>query len=191
MIYAVRHGETYWNAEGRIQGHTETHLTPLGIAQAEELRERFQDVQFDVVFCSTLVRARHTCEIILRNRPNVAVEYLPELRERDFGEMVGKIDRYMTFWNTSKPRTASGVESIAEMEARIFPFLRKLIDQYQNKNVLVVTHIGPLFIFENFFGYAPPDGDYTPLQLKACGYRIYDPIAQQKTEHGLGHGQTS
>ena len=168
-------------AEGRIQGQSETYLTPKGIKQAKELHEQLKDVQFDVVFSSPLARAKDTCEIILGgDLSNVVFD--PCLMERDLGEMVGKLDNFMTFWHTKKPRTAKGVESIQAMEQRIFPFIDKLIKDYKGKNVLIVTHQGTLFIFENYFGNAPKDGDYMPLRLHGCGYRIYDTVKMKKSK---------
>ena len=172
MIYVVRHGETDWNVEGRIQGQSETYLTEKGVEQAKQLHEQLKHISFDAVFSSPLARAKDTCKIILGgNDKNVIYEDC--LMERDFGEMVGKLDNFMSFWNLKKPRYAKGVESIDDMEKRIFPFLKKLMTEYKNKKVLVVAHQGPLFIIENFFGNAPKDGDYMPLRLQCCGYRVY------------------
>ena len=173
MIYAARHGETTWNLEGRIQGRSESFLTPKGIAQAQALGEQLKDISFDAAFCSPLARAKDTCDIILGEGSLKAV-CEPALIEQDFGEVTGTIDSFMSFWNLKKPRTAKGMESLDKMERRIFPFIQKLVDEYQDKNVLVVTHQGPLFIFENFFGNAPADGDYAPLRLRGGGYRVYD-----------------
>lgn len=183
MIYAVRHGETDWNVEGRIQGQSETYLTPKGVKQAETLRNQLKDIRFDAVFCSPLARAKDTCKIIL-NGNDSEVQYEPFLMERDFGEMVGKIDNFMSFWDLRKSRTAKGVESIEEMKKRIFPFMQKVISQFKGKNVLLVCHQGPLFIMESFFGYEPKDGDYMPLRLHGCGYRVYDETTGKRTEYG-------
>ena len=181
MIYAVRHGETDWNVEGRIQGQSETFLTPKGIEQAKELREQLKHISFDAVFSSPLARTKDTCKIILGDRDENVI-YEPALMERGFGEMVGKIDNFMTFWDLKKPRVAEGVESIEDMERRIFPFIRKLVEEYHDKKVLLVTHQGPLFIMENYFGNAPKDGDYMPLKLQGCGYYVYDAKTKKKTK---------
>ena len=183
MIYAVRHGETDWNAEGKIQGQSETNLTQKGIAQAEGLREEFKDIKFDAVFCSPLVRTKDTCKIIVGD--NININYEPCLMERDFGVMTGKVDNFMLFWNLKKPKTAKNLETIEEMEKRIFPFMEGIVNKYAGKNVLIVTHQGPLFIMENFFGYKPDDGNYLLHFLHGGGYRIYNEKTKEKTEYGL------
>ena len=185
MIYVVRHGETDWNIEGRIQGQHETFLTPNGIKQAEGLHKLLKHIKFDAVFCSPLARAKDTCRIILGGHDE-SVVYDNALLERDFGEMVGKVDDFMSFWHLGKPRVAKGVESIKEMEQRIFPLMEKLVKEYHDKKVLLVCHQGPLFIMENFFGNASKDGDYKPLQVHGCGYRVYDGKTKQRIkESGL------
>ena len=189
MIYVIRHGETDWNVLGKIQGQHDTHLTPTGIKQAERLREELKDIPFSAVFCSPLARTRDTCKIILKDR-KIKTNYEPCLMERDFGEMVGKTDNFMSFWNAQKPRTAKGVESIREMETRIFPLMKKVVANPKG-NVLIVTHQGPLFIIENFFGYAPADGDYKSNMLDSCGYRIYDQNTFEKTEFWVNKEELS
>ena len=64
-IYMTRHGETVWNAEGRIQGHTDIDLSPRGRTQAQALGQRLEDVDFDAVYSSDLIRARETADIIV------------------------------------------------------------------------------------------------------------------------------
>ena len=183
MIYVVRHGKTDWNVAGRIQGQTETYLTNEGVQQARDLQKELAHIQFDVAFCSPLARAKDTCKIILDGK-DMVIKFENCLMERDFGEMVGKVDNFMSFWNLKKPRTAKGLESITDMEKRIFPFLKKLVVDYNGKNVLIVAHQGPLFIIENFFGYAPKDGDYLPLRLRGCGYRTYNDATGERKEYG-------
>lgn len=186
MIYVVRHGETDWNVEGRIQGQSETFLTPKGIKQAEELRDTLKGIAFDLAICSPLARAKDTCKIILGG-DDLKVKYDSRLMERDFGEMTGVVDKFMSFWDSGKPREAKGLETIGEMEERIFPLMQEIVSEYSDKNVLIVAHQGPLFIIENFFGYAPADGNYMSHRLQGCGYRIYDPETKEKKEYGTSN----
>ena len=67
-LYVVRHGETDWNVEPmKFQGISDTPLNDNGREQANALAEQLKDIKFDAVYCSPLVRARETCEIILNN----------------------------------------------------------------------------------------------------------------------------
>lgn len=63
MIYVLRHGQTDWNREGRLQGRRGLPLNDIGIMQAEQLRDTLKDVKFDYVFSSPQVRAIQTAEI--------------------------------------------------------------------------------------------------------------------------------
>ncbi|MCQ4936005.1 histidine phosphatase family protein [Anaerotignum propionicum] len=64
MIYLVRHGETDWNLFKRFNGMTETFLNETGLQQAKLQSENLKDINFDVCFCSSQIRARQFCEIL-------------------------------------------------------------------------------------------------------------------------------
>jgi len=90
-LLLVRHGETDWNAEGRLQGHTDRPLNDFGRRQAAALAERLADDDIDAVYASDLARARETAEI-LADRLGLAVVTDPDLRERNWGQL-GRPDR--------------------------------------------------------------------------------------------------
>ena len=69
MLYIMRHGKTEWNERHKLQGRTDVPLNEAGRAMAEAAREEYREVHFDICFCSPLVRARETAEILLRGRP--------------------------------------------------------------------------------------------------------------------------
>ena len=87
-IYMTRHGETVWNSEGRIQGHTDIDLSPHGRSQAKALSKRLSDVDFDAVYSSDLARARETAEIIVENK-SVDFHTTERLREYHKGVFEG------------------------------------------------------------------------------------------------------
>ena len=74
-LILIRHGETDWNAEQRIQGHLDIPLNSAGLAQATAIGERFLDVDIDVLVSSDLRRAMQTVAPISQSRE------LPVLRE--------------------------------------------------------------------------------------------------------------
>ena len=84
MLYIMRHGETDWNIMHKLQGRTDVPLNEIGIAKAESAREKYQDVHFDLCYCSPLFRARKTAEIVLRGR-NVPIITDDRLLEMSFG----------------------------------------------------------------------------------------------------------
>ena len=66
MIYVVRHGQTDWNIEHRIQGHQDIPLNDKGVEEANFLKDELSDIDFDLVFSSPLKRAYKTAEIITK-----------------------------------------------------------------------------------------------------------------------------
>ena len=75
-IYLIRHGQTYFNIEGRIAGQIETNLTEIGKKQALDcaLNLKNNNVKFDAILCSTLQRAKDTASIIASIIPSPIVE---------------------------------------------------------------------------------------------------------------------
>ena len=69
-IYLVRHGETIWNTEGRIQGWKNSNLTEKGIEDAKALGKYLRDVDFQCAFTSPFQRAIDTTKFIFRNKMN-------------------------------------------------------------------------------------------------------------------------
>ncbi|CAF4767116.1 unnamed protein product, partial [Rotaria sp. Silwood1] len=88
-IYIVRHGETDWNTQKRLQGHTDIALSAKGKLQACQLQEKFAGIHFSKVFSSDLIRARSTAELILGSNKSTINE-TPLLRERCLGTWEGR-----------------------------------------------------------------------------------------------------
>lgn len=86
-VFLIRHGETEYNVQGRFQGSKDINLTENGIAQAHQLKERFQN-EFDYIFSSPLTRAYETAKILASVNGIEAVK-VDNLREINFGEWEG------------------------------------------------------------------------------------------------------
>lgn len=76
----MRHGKTDWNAKHKLQGRTDIPLNEEGIQMAEQAKEKYKDVNFDICYCSPLVRAKQTAEIVLEGR-NIPIVYDDRLME--------------------------------------------------------------------------------------------------------------
>jgi broad specificity phosphatase PhoE len=87
-LLLVRHGETDWNAEGKLQGHTDRPLNPYGRRQAQALADRLATESIDALYASDLSRARETPEI-LGEKLGLAVAVDPDLREKNWGNWEG------------------------------------------------------------------------------------------------------
>src|SRR5258708_10880499 len=97
MLFLFRHGESDWNREGRLQGHTDTPLNATGLAQAEALAETLRPHRLDVVVSSDLMRAWTTAQIVAEalGLPLLAD---PGLRETNVGAAEGLL------WTDAKAR---------------------------------------------------------------------------------------
>ena len=87
-IYLVRHGETEWNEKKLIQGYSDIPLNKKGELQAKQLGQEFNNIYFDAVFSSDLLRAKNSAEIIILEK-KLTVATTKVLRERFFGRFEG------------------------------------------------------------------------------------------------------
>lgn len=90
ILHCVRHGESVWNAEGRLQGHLEVPLSPRGLRQAEATAEALLGQSIEALYASPLRRARQTAEVIAR-RLGLPVRFDDRLKEIDVGRFQGRL----------------------------------------------------------------------------------------------------
>ena len=89
VLYFIRHGETSWNVEGKMQGQTDIPLNENGIRLAEETAEGLRDIPFDLCISSPLSRAHETARIILYGK-DIPIIKDARIEEMAFGEYEGK-----------------------------------------------------------------------------------------------------
>ena len=109
-LLLVRHGETDWNADGRLQGHTDRPLTDFGRRQARDLAAALAGEDLTAIYSSDLTRARETAEIVAE-RLGLPVVLDRDLREKDWGNWEGltAVERDASSSSASRPRrTRSG-----------------------------------------------------------------------------------
>ena len=146
QLTLIRHGETIWNLEKRVQGLTDIELNETGIDQARKLALSLQDFPIDTIYSSPLKRAFQTAEIINRfHRKDIRVE--PGLMEMDQGEFEGltfqellaREKDFIRKW-IADPESVRmpGGESLAELQNRAWPPVEKLLAAGQN--ALIVSH---------------------------------------------------
>jgi probable phosphoglycerate mutase len=102
ILFLFRHGETDWNREGRLQGHTDTPLNATGLAQAQALGESLRPHRLDAVVTSDLSRARKTAQIVAEAL-GVPLFIEAGLRETDVGAAEGLL------WADAKTRFGEGL----------------------------------------------------------------------------------
>jgi len=135
-LLLVRHGETDWNAAGRLQGHTDRPLNDYGRQQARELADRLAGDDIEAVYASDLARARETAEI-LGARLGLEVVIDPDLREKNWGNWEGL---------TSDERAAIAFEgeSTEAHRERVLRAVDRIVEAHPDGRVVVVTHGGSL-----------------------------------------------
>ncbi len=152
VIYLVRHGETEWNQDTKIQGQTDIALNHRGRRQADALAERLADVPLDLIYTSDLSRARVTAELIANRQPRpVPVVALPDLRECDYGLWEGltlteAARRFPDDWNDwqrrgrdARPTGGEALSALAGRTGRVFDEAVA-----EEKTVLICGHRGSL-----------------------------------------------
>jgi broad specificity phosphatase PhoE len=150
-IILTRHGETDWNAGGRIQGHTDVELNAAGVSQAEALAERLACETIDVIYSSDLSRAERTADAVCRRQPDAEFILTTELRERNWGTLEGLrraeiMENHPADGEALKSGDAdyapAGGESKNQVRARIEKFFDSVVAEQSGKTVLMVTHGG-------------------------------------------------
>nr|WP_249305893.1 histidine phosphatase family protein [Lederbergia citrea] len=133
----IRHGETDWNALGKIQGKTDIPLNKNGIQQAQECREFLKDSKWDVIITSPLKRAKQTAEIINEGL-NVPLIEMDNFSERYFGDAEGMTleERLSAYPDKKYPNQ----EDRLALNKRVMAGLNKINDKYRNSKVLLVAH---------------------------------------------------
>ena len=136
-LLLVRHGETDWNAEGRLQGQTDRPLSDYGRRQARQLAEELESEELEAIYSSDLARARETAEIV-RERLGLPVVLDPDLREKDWGTWEG-------LTSVERDRVEFVGESTEAHRDRMLRSLRRISESHPGDGqVLVVTHGGSM-----------------------------------------------
>lgn len=147
-IYLTRHGETQWNAEGRMQGWLNSNLTEKGIANALKLGEHLKHINFDYICCSPLGRAKETASYVIGNKTTQIV-YNEAFKEMNFGKWEGMMqvdiksqysEQQHNFWNAPHLFEAIDGESYELFIDRIRKGFEALILDNKSENILLVTH---------------------------------------------------
>ena len=135
-LLLVRHGETDWNAVGRLQGHTDRPLSDYGRRQARQLADELANEGLEAIYASDLARARETAEIA-GERLGLPVVLDADLREKDWGTWEG-------LTAVERDRVEFVGESTEAHQDRMLRALRRIAERHPGGRVLVVTHGGSM-----------------------------------------------
>ena len=134
-LYMVRHGETAWNKERRIQGQADIPLNEFGRMLAEKTAKGLLDIRFDICYTSPLGRARETAALILAGRQVPVIED-ERIAEMAFGEYEGRCcsrsgwnlpEEFRRFFDApDRYQAPEGGENFGEVKERTGKFLEEL-----------------------------------------------------------------
>lgn len=164
-LYIVRHGETQWNRDRKLQGWNDSDLTEKGRLDARLLRERLKNIRFDTVYSSSSGRALKTAKLLLHKRNEKIIEE-DNLREIYLGDWQGQThealkkqfpSEFTTFINRKghyKPVTG---ESFADVQYRVRKVIEQISAEQPIGNVLLVTHSVCIEVMIAFYKNIPLD----------------------------------
>lgn len=139
----IRHGQTDWNIEKKYQGISDIKLNFEGEEQSKKVALVLKDEKYDVIVSSPLKRTRKTAEIINKYH-NKEIEFIENFKERNFGKLEGVEYKNVDFHQIRIDALYEKhqMEHIKDFEKRVKNGLKILLDNYHNKNVLLITHGG-------------------------------------------------
>jgi broad specificity phosphatase PhoE len=180
LMFLVRHAESTWNRQKKIQGQRDPQLSPYGNKEAKLLAKRFKGLEFEAVYSSPLKRAMETARAIVGRRAEI--QCIEELTEINLGEWEGRtlnqirrkfgdsFDRWAV--SPSKVRIPGG-EAFKDFKKRVGKAMRGIERRHKEGNVLVVCHGGVISTYATALLNLPPD-DVWCLTVKNASLTIVE-----------------
>ena len=149
-IILIRHGETEWNSQKRMQGHSNSNLSEVGRGQIQALGELMKNVSFDHIYSSDSLRARQTAEAITQYSGHT-LQFDQRIREKNLGVFEGLTsteakERHPEVYRLFKTAGANYVidegESTQQLLERALEFIEEIRLRHPQERVVMVTHGG-------------------------------------------------
>ena len=149
-IILIRHGETEWNSQKRMQGHSNSDLSEVGRAQIQALGEFMKNESFDHIYSSDSLRARQTAEAITQYSGHT-LQFDQRIREKNLGVFEGLTsteakERHPEIYRLFKTAGANYVidegESTQQLLERALEFIEEIRLRHPQERVVMVTHGG-------------------------------------------------
>lgn len=158
QLFFVRHGETEWNVEKRLQGRRNSELTENGIRDAQLLGTRLAETDFDAILASPSKRTVDTAKLIIGER-TLPFKTDERLMEIDLGEWEGRTvdeiqqsepELYHLYQENPSQFKGTG-ESFQDVKTRLEAVLDELQESYSSGNLLIVTHGVVIKVLQTIF----------------------------------------
>ena len=185
----VRHGETAWNAEHRVQGQLDVPLNGIGLAQAQAASKVLAREKFDVIYSSDLTRARQTAEPTA-GLLSLKVLFEKDLRERHYGiferltyaEVKVRYPEDYARFEARDPEYAFRTgEALRDFSGRSIAAISRIIGKHENQNILVFTHGGVLdMLYRHITGlslsaerkFGIPNAGLNRIDVSVAGWQV-------------------
>ena len=175
MLYVIRHGQTDWNNKKITMGKKDILLNKEGIRQANVIREIVDNYNIDLIISSPLIRAKQTAEIVNKNKM-VDIIFDDRISERGMGELEG--ETYTSdnndIWDINININNFGIECMCDFKERVYEFIDEAIKQYQDKDILLVTHGGVSALINCYFNDNLYEGSISNKFLSNCSIASYE-----------------
>lgn len=185
-LHLIRHGQTNYNAERRVQGQFDSVLTETGMQQAEELRPLVETLRLTAIYASSNVRAKHTAEIMTAGLP-LEIECRDNLREifmgpwqhRLWSDVAEKDPEQFTFFMSEPDRFyTEGAETFEELQSRGVAAVEEIISAefspVSQGNVLIVSHGAILKAILGHYAEVPLREIWAEPHLLNCSHSVVE-----------------
>jgi broad specificity phosphatase PhoE len=153
VLYLIRHAETGYNRDGRVQGHTESNLSRLGIEQARRIGSRLDYVHFVAAYASPSKRTMHTARLALKDIDIEAREGLREIRlgaweGQKAADLRKRYPREVERWFHSPMAVRiPGAETVGQFRRRVVREMNRVCKEHPSGEIAVVTHAGVICVY--------------------------------------------
>lgn len=170
-IALVRHGETDYNKQGRVQGLINIPLNDNGRRQARNLRKKIDHKKYDICFSSPLIRTMETAMILVGDKTEIIRD--DRLKERNLGDIEGKDGSYYDYrkyWDYNLNCGEQNIERVQDIFKRCESFFHYLKENYNDKSILIVTHGATLRAFHHILHNTNLNKNLLDFSVYNCYY---------------------
>lgn len=182
QIHFIRHGQTNWNEERRVQGQTNSVLTDLGKEQAKNLNQKMLAENFARVYCSSSIRTRQTADCLFAGS-SIEITYWDSLREIHLGPWEGQLyadiekhspESFEHFWKSPHLFNVEGAETFADIQKRGVAAVKEIAENHPNEKVALVSHGAIIKSILGFFEGRPLSQLWDAPQMHNCAHSIVE-----------------